>query len=366
VEVCETASAGRLRSARVGGAARQKPTTATPRVTAADFLIVGPRQGAYTLSAVYGRRPGFRQGFQPLRRYPLRSRAALIVLIVCALAAEAAGPAAQAPLLARHNRIIDLLSQNKVVLGWFAPARTADAAKKAAADSRMDFVFVNMEQVASYSPAEVKGFLDAMAEAGVTKNPNDRPLMTRLPIFHDDPAAARARTAEVLNLGVHAVVFPDMESREEAEQAIAAMRYAPAGVRPDETGDAPARWGLAPHEYRKKADVYPINRAGELASVFIIESEKGIANSREITRVRPTIAFPGPGTLRRVYQGDMAKVEQAIQTQLASCKEFDVPCGITANAKDVEKRIREGFRVVIIYDRDYAETIAVARAAAGR
>jgi 4-hydroxy-2-oxoheptanedioate aldolase len=273
----------------------------------------------------------------------------------------------------RHNRVVDLLSEGKVVLGWFAPARTPDAASRAAGDPTMDFIFMNMEQVSAYSPSEVKAFLQAMSAAGISRNPNDHPLMVRIPVFHDDPQAARQRTAEILNLGAHAIVFPGMESREEAEQAIAAMRLAapagssgPPGVRPYEVGEAPAYWGLSTADYRKKAGVYPIDPDGELASIFIIESEKGIANSREITRVRPTVAIPGPGTLGRVYNRDMAKVEQAIQTQLASCKAFDVPCGITANTKDVEKRIEEGFRLIIIYDRDYAETIRLGRAAAGR
>jgi 2-keto-3-deoxy-L-rhamnonate aldolase RhmA len=163
--------------------------------------------------------------------------------------------------------------------------------------------------------------------------------MLRLPIFHEDPAAARQRVTEVLKLGVHAVVFPDMESADEARQALAAMQ---------------------------KDKVYPHNPKGPLASIFIVESEKGIANSREITRERPTVAIPGPGTLSRVYKRDMAKVEQAIQTQLASCKEFSVPCGITAGPADVAKRIKEGFRMIIIYDRDYPDTMKAAREAAGR
>jgi 4-hydroxy-2-oxoheptanedioate aldolase len=294
----------------------------------------------------------------------MRLRPGLILLIAGALA----GLAGRQPVegrAPRHNRIIDLLSQNKVLLGWFAPTRTAEAAKKAAADSEMDFIFFNMEQVQGYSPAELKSFMQALQE-GAPKSPNSPPLMARLPVFHDDPAAARQRTAEILNLGAHAIVFPGMESREEAEQAIAAMRFAPSGTRPADTGGAPAYWGMTAEEYKKKADVYPLNPDGELASFFIIESEKGIANSREITRVRPTIATPGPGTLRRVFQGEMEKVENAIQTQLASCKEFNVPCGITANAKDIEKRLREGFRVIIIYDRDYPETIKIGRQAAGR
>jgi 2-keto-3-deoxy-L-rhamnonate aldolase RhmA len=287
----------------------------------------------------------------------------------CALCALfSGGTAAQKP--QRHNRIADLLSQNKVVFGWFSTARTLEttpeAAARAAKDPLMDFVFINMEAVRSYNPPLVKTFLETMKDAGLRRSPNDRPLMLRLPIFHNDPAAARQRIAEVLNLGVHALVFPDMESAEEGRDALAAMRFAPAGVRPDDTGEAPGYWNLAPDQYKKKADVYPINPDGELASIFIIESEKGVANSREITKLRPTVAIPGPGTLRSVFKGDMEKVEAAIQTQLASCKEFNVPCGITANATDVAKRIEQGFKMIIIYDRDYAETIAAGRKAAGR
>jgi 4-hydroxy-2-oxoheptanedioate aldolase len=281
---------------------------------------------------------------------------------------------AQTPRQTRHNRIVELLSQGQVVFGWFANARTPEAAQRAARDGLMDFVFLNMEAVRSYNPPEVKAFMQAMADAGMSKNPNDHPLATRLPIFHNDPAAARQRIAEMLNLGVHAIVFPGMESADEATQALAAMRYggsgskpaAPAGVRPDETGDAPAYWGMSAADYRKKADLYPLNPDGELASIFIVESLAGLENSRAITRTRPTVVFPGPGTLRQVFQGDMVKVEQAIQTQLASCKEFNVPCGITANPTDVARRIQEGFRMIIIYDRDYPETIKAGRAAAKR
>jgi 4-hydroxy-2-oxoheptanedioate aldolase len=275
----------------------------------------------------------------------------------------------------RENKLIELLSQDQVVFGWFATARTADAAKKAVSDPLMDFVFVNMEAVQSYRPDDIKAFTQAMIEGGLKKNPNSLALVTRIPIFHEDPVAARQRTAEMLNLGVQAIVFPDMESGDEARQAIAAMRYPqapdskssdPAGVRPESAGEAATFWGISEAEYKQKADVYPINPAGELAAIFIVESQKGIDNSREITRTRPTVVFPGPGTLRRNFQGDIAKVESAIQTQLASCKAFKVPCGITANANDIGKRIKEGFKMIIIYDRDYPETIKIGRAAAGR
>jgi 2-keto-3-deoxy-L-rhamnonate aldolase RhmA len=309
----------------------------------------------------------------------------VVLTIVGCFAVVVSSPAAQDK--PGHNRIIDLLKQGKVVFGWFAAGprtpgaeqnveeRMTAAARKAASDPLMDFVFVNMEAVTSYNSAIVKSFLATMVAGGVARTPVDHPLMTRIPIFHNDPVASRQRVAEMLNLGVHAIVFPDMESGEEAEQALAAMRYQqpgnskypePAGVRPDGVGDAPGHWGMSNEEYRQKADVYPINPEGELASIFIVESIKGIENSRDITRTRPTVMIPGPGTLGRVFQGDAAKVEAAIQTQLASCKEFNVPCGITANPNDVAKRIKEGFRMIIIYDRDYPDTIKAGREAAGR
>ncbi len=72
---------------------------------------------------------------------------------------------------------------------------------------------------------------------------------------------------------------------------------------------------------------------------------------------------PGPGDLRRVYDGDMEKVEAAIQIVLAACLEFDVPCGITAGVDDIAERLDQGFRVIIVTQ---PEALAVGREAAGR
>ena len=82
--------------------------------------------------------------------------------------------------------------------------------------------------------------------------------------------------------------------------------------------------------------------------MLLIENQEGIGHAREIVRTPGvSIAVPGPGDLRQAYQGDMEAVENAIQTVLAACKEFDVACGITANTNDIERRLSEGFRVII-------------------
>jgi 2-keto-3-deoxy-L-rhamnonate aldolase RhmA len=90
----------------------------------------------------------------------------------------------------------------------------------------------------------------------------------------------------------------------------------------------------------------------------------GIENAREIVNTPGAgVVIPGPGDLRRAYDGDAEAIEGAIQTVLSACKEFDVPCGITARADDIAERIEQGFRFIIVYGDD---GLAVGRAAAGR
>ncbi len=55
--------------------------------------------------------------------------------------------------------------------------------------------------------------------------------------------------------------------------------------------------------------------------------------------------------------------EDAIQSVLAACREFDVPCGITAGVDDIGERLEQCFRVIIVTD---PEVMIVGRAATGR
>jgi len=136
------------------------------------------------------------------------------------------------------------------------------------------------------------------------------------------------------------------------------MRYkAKGGTRPDSVGTAPAFWGVSEKEYRQKADLWPLNPDGELLNYVVIESKEGLKNAREIAAVKGIgVLFPGIGTLRGVFSTtgadgkrvvDEAAWENAIQTVLAACKEFKVPCGIPATPNDIEKRMEQGFSVFV-------------------
>jgi 2-keto-3-deoxy-L-rhamnonate aldolase RhmA len=103
---------------------------------------------------------------------------------------------------------------------------------------------------------------------------------------------------------------------------------------------------------------------GSPVSILIIEDRIGVENASEtVSTPGLEIVFPGPGDLRRAYDGDAAAVERAIQTVLAACKENGVVCGITAGPQDIEKRLKEGFRVIIV---TAPEALAIGRRAANR
>lgn len=118
-----------------------------------------------------------------------------------------------------------------------------------------------------------------------------------------------------LNLGVSGIMFPKVESAAQLREALAAMRFeSQGGTRPDGAlGDAPARWGMSAGEYRRKADLWPLNPAGELINWTIIESSAGLDHVREIAAVPGVgVLWPGAGTLRGLFSTTNAAGERVL------------------------------------------------------
>jgi 4-hydroxy-2-oxoheptanedioate aldolase len=182
------------------------------------------------------------------------------------------------------------------------------------------------------------------------------PFTAKIGIWHADPAKVTAAIISQLNAGHVSVSMEAVESAQEVRDVIQAMRFASkGGTRPD-TGlaAAAAYWGLSVAQYKDKADVWPLNRNGELFISVIIESKDGIAKAREIA-AEPGVAqiFAGYGTLGGVFRGDPAGREAAAATILAACKEFRKPCGFPTNTPaEMEQRMNEGWTVHIMQRRD--------------
>ena len=181
-----------------------------------------------------------------------------------------------------------------------------------------------------------------------------------------------------LDAGVSGIMFVEVESAEEAGWALDAMRYASnGGTRPDGVGTAPAYWGVSEDEYRERADLWPLDPDGELISWVIVESHEGLANVREIAAVPGIgVLWPGAGTLRGLFSTvdddgnrvlDEEGWENAIQSVLSACKEFDIACGYPANASDIEMRMEQGFNVFVMgWGENGFATVEAGRALAGR
>jgi 4-hydroxy-2-oxoheptanedioate aldolase len=294
------------------------------------------------------------------------------------------------------NAMVDLLEAGKPVFGLAtpsarvrgaapdAPAKTpAEMAKETLAHPEADYFFNGgMEGGVDRGLAAFTQLADAIVEAGgIAKSPHRllAPMSVKTPKISTDPAKAVENISKQLNAGVSSISFVHVDTAQELEQGIAAMRFkSRGGTRPDDVGSAPKYWGLSEKEYREKADVWPLNPNGELVAWAIVETKEGLANVRDIAKVKGLgVLIPGAGTLRGVFStrdaaGNMVRDEKAwedaIQQVLAACKEFKVPCGYPATATDIEMRMKQGFSVFIIQQFSDAgfEAVKIGRKAAGR
>ncbi len=253
------------------------------------------------------------------------------------------------PAMSQSSELVRLLAAGESVFGIFSGEKTPEQGARIAGNREIDFVFYSLES-GPFDIPRMQAYMGAMAEAagrvagraaaaaeGRSVAPAAaHPVALRIPPIRDDREAARDRAGRGLEAGVAAIVFPHVESAADASLAVEVMG----------------------------GELWPGNPDGRLVNMLIVEDRVGIANVREIVGTPGvSVAFAGPGDLRRAYDGDMRAVEAAIQAVLAACKELDVACGITAGVGDIAERLAQGFRVIIVTE---PEALAVGRRAAGR
>jgi hypothetical protein len=226
----------------------------------------------------------------------------------------------------------------------------SDVARETVGYKRADFLFTQ-----GTSDTFLR-YLEEIRKAGGSMRTH--PFSAKIGIWHADPVKANTAIVRQLNAGHVNVSAEEVASAQEVRDVLKAMRFASrGGTRPD-TGlaAAAAYWGLTVDQYKQKADVWPLNKRGELFLSVIIESKEGIAHAREIA-AEPGVGqiFVGYGTLGGVFRGDSAGREAAAATILAACKEYKVPCGFPTNTPaEMEQRMKEGWTVFIQQRRDEA------------
>lgn len=228
------------------------------------------------------------------------------------------------------------------------PIDLVAAAKDTVGYTRAQFLFT------SGTSDTFLNYIEEIRKAGGSMRTH--PFSAKIGIWHRNPENVKAAIERQLNAGHVNVSMEAVESGQEVRDVIKAMRLTSAGGTRPEVGleKAAAYWGLSVDEYKKKADVWPLNKNGELLITVIIESIPGIEKAREIA-AEPGVAqvFVGYGTLGGVFKGDQEAREKAAQTVLQACKAAKVPCGFPVNnPTEMEQRMKEGWSAFIMQRRD--------------
>jgi 4-hydroxy-2-oxoheptanedioate aldolase len=146
-----------------------------------------------------------------------------------------------------------------------------------------------------------------------------------------------------LDAGAWGIIVPMVNTREEAEEAVAACRYAPVGIR----SYGPLRANFyAGSDYFARAN-------GEVTCIVMIETRTAVDNVEDIVSVPGVDAvYMGPADLSVTLglapapdQTDQSFTD-ALERVVDACRRHDVVPGIAGNAVTAVKRLQQGFRLV--------------------
>src|SRR5688572_11621257 len=246
---------------------------------------------------------------------------------------------------AASAQVLDLWPQGKVAFGVYAPSEaprgsppvyTAEGAAKVAANALYDFVFLNLE--GAYDPAAVKAY-----GQGLTKSSRKTLIVRIPPISKDGAEATKARVKEIFDAGADGVTIPHIRDLEEAKLALSFFTAAKANI-----------WS-------------PKNPKGTKLAMLMLEDPKAIDQRKEIADLPGiSVLACGIGSLTQALGGDRAGAEAGTQQVLVETKRVKIANMLTANAKDVEQRVKEGFLALLMQGAQADEAIKIGRAAAGR
>ena len=151
---------------------------------------------------------------------------------------------------------------------------------------------------------------------------------------------------KALDTGVCGLVVPLVNTREEAEKAVAYTRYAPEGFRGCAAGRPASAWGISAMEYMDIANE-------EILVAVQIETKEAVDNIEEIVAVEGVDAtFIGPSDLSASFgaRGEFwhPKVLKSLERVIAACDAAGVAPGIAfgKGPDHCKELIDQGFRFI--------------------
>jgi len=234
----------------------------------------------------------------------------------------------------RPNSVKHQLRAGKPSVGTWLSLGNIPAARFLAR-SGLDWLTVDVEH-SLVNIETTTHMLGSIADAGCT-------ALARVPSNKHD------HIKRILDNGGHGVVVPMVNSREEAEAAVAACLYPPAGNRSVGGSTHALNWGATPSDYYAKAN-------DEILIVLQCEHIVAVRDFDNIYSVPGVDAvFVGPNDLAASMRTPDGKppapglFEQTLRDILAGCKRLGIAAGIhTFNVEEAKARITEGWQFIAI------------------
>ena len=274
---------------------------------------------------------------------------------------------AQTPKPKRINRAIELLEAGQPI--YYAGGHGGYEEGKKMAATKADYINYEMEHGA-FDMKELRDFMRGLVDAGPTRTGHRTPaVIVTLPILGKDLASMKANSwvvQQVLAAGAHGILLCHAESPEAIREFVEASRYPFAeqvsglgqGYRGSGSQTFPSQiWGISTSEYFKKADVWPLNKNGEIMLGLKIENPLATKNAAKTTKV-PGIAFAewGPGDQAfylvgmpegRGGQGRMMNeaMQQTRATVFKAAKDAKIAFLNACTESDVIDMIKEGVMI---------------------
>jgi 4-hydroxy-2-oxoheptanedioate aldolase len=291
----------------------------------------------------------------------------LVTIVLALMATTKAAPLMVAQTAApppRSNPVIRLLEQGKpafsIWANYIGVGNDYHAAVTLQNNKNYDFIIYDLE----HDPLDVEGlsqFLRALldpaqiAKEGVSAT---KPVIVRIPPNGREIHQNQWMVKQILDTGVAGLMFPHIETADQAINAIKAVRYPqpaaapnvqPEGLRGASNAIAARYWGMSSREYERRSDVWGLSPDADMLVILIIENKLGVDNVRDIARALKTanikaVLWAGAGDMSLSYGHDQALTNAGLDKVIAAGNEFGLPVGINGTT-DFKRRYAQGVRL---------------------
>jgi 4-hydroxy-2-oxoheptanedioate aldolase len=230
-----------------------------------------------------------------------------------------------------QNRLKRALAAGEKQIGFWLTLASPNATE-IAATAGFDWILIDME----HSPNDFADVIHHLrAAVGGTAEP-----VVRVP--WNEPVTVK----RLLDIGVRSLMFPYVQSAEEAKRAVASTRYPPQGVRGVAGTTRATAYGRI-KDYAKAA-------AGEICIIVQVETPKAIDASTEMARVDGVdCVFIGPNDLAasmgQIGNTGAAEVQAMLKRGLDNIRAGGKAAGILEFKDEAARRfLAQGFQLIAV------------------